>query len=191
MGPENRRKYYRAKVVAPAKWQVLNEKDVELVKKGMGVSIIQQRKLRGPIDELAEQVTPGSDEEQLYRCMQFINNKLDFIIEQLVFNTGDEKPMRNDVVEISGSGLKFLSQIRLHVGSFLKMSLIMPETFHYQMEFITEVIRVQELGEGYMVAAQIIEIEEETRDAIIKVIFQKQREEIRKEKKIPGDEFDV
>ncbi|MFC1821099.1 PilZ domain-containing protein [Thermodesulfobacteriota bacterium] len=191
MGPENRRKYYRAKVVAPARWQVLNEKDIELVKKGMGISIIQQRKLRGPIDELAEQVTPGSDEEQLYRCMQFINNKLDFIIEQLVFNTGDEKLMRNDVVEISGSGLKFLSQIRLNEGSFLKMSLIMPETFHYQMEFITEVIRVQEHGEGYIVAAQIIEIDEETRDAIIKVIFQKQREEIRKDRLIQGDESDV
>jgi hypothetical protein len=50
------------------------------------------------------------------------------------------------------------------------------------MEFIAGIVRVEENGEGHIVAANILEIDEETRDAIIKVVFQKQRMEIRQEK---------
>ena len=44
---------------------------------------------------------------------------------------------------------------------------------------IAEVVRVEENGEHFAVAAKIIEIDEEARDSLIKILFKNQRKEIR------------
>jgi hypothetical protein len=58
----------------------------------------------------------------------------------------------------------------------------MPKTLQYEMELIAEVVRVDEKGDSFINAARILVIEDEARDAIVQVVFQKQRKEIRMEK---------
>ncbi|MFC1892403.1 PilZ domain-containing protein, partial [Thermodesulfobacteriota bacterium] len=135
--------------------------------------------LPSPIDEYLEQVSPGSKDEQLFRAFQLINNKLDYIIEQIASNDLGSTGTQDDVIEISASGLKFVTREHLEPGSFLKMNLLMPGTFQYQMDFIAEVVRIEEIANGFITAAKFIQIKEEARDSIVKVVFQKQRKEIR------------
>jgi len=175
----NRRNHFRIEMSVPVKWQLLGEKEIALVKKGMGDSLFKSEELSSPIDEYLEQVSPGSKDEQLFRAFQLINNKLDYIIEQIASNDLGSTGTQDDVIEISASGLKFVTREHLESGSFLKMNLLMPGTFQYQMDFIAEVVRIEENANGFVTAAKFIQIKEEARDSIVKVVFQKQRKEIR------------
>ena len=182
MESENRREYFRAEIIIAVKWQVLNEEEIEMVKNGRGSALFDQPDISGPIAESIEQVPPGSTEELLFRCFQQISNKLDFIIDQLFYKPSEEASPFDNVIELSGSGLKFNSRRRLNAGTLLKMKILMPDSFQYLMEFITEIVRSEEIDSGYVIAAKIIKIDEDARDSIIKVILQKQRREIRKNK---------
>ena len=183
----NRRNHFRVEILVPVKWQVLNEEETELVKKGLGNTLFRHDDLPSLIDEFLEQVPPGSNEEQLYRSLQLLNNKLDFIIDQIFSKSIDSAPGQDDVIEISASGLKFTTKEHLDIHTFLKMNLIMPGVFQYQMEFIAEVLRVDEKDNGFIIAARIVHIDEEARDSIVKVVFHKQRMDIRRQKANQGD----
>ena len=175
----NRRKFYRGKITVPARWQPLTEEDSRLVLDGKGSELFKQADLLNPLDEILERAEPGTSEKQILRCLQLLNNKLDFIIEQIFLKERETPPSRGDVIEISGSGLKFTSEKLLQKGTLLMMNLILPGTFEFQLELISEVLRSEDVGGGFVIAAKILEIREETRDEIIKVVLQKQRKEIR------------
>jgi hypothetical protein len=175
----NRRKYYRGKITVPARWQLLTEEDSRLVYDGKGRELFKQADLLDPVDEILERAEPGTSEKQILRCLQLLNNKLDFIIEQIFLKEKETPPSRGEVIEISGSGLKFTSEEFLEKGALLLMHLILPGTFEFQLELISEVLRSEDVGRGFVIAAKILEIREETRDEIIKVVLQKQRKEIR------------
>ncbi|MGD8387687.1 MAG: PilZ domain-containing protein [Desulfobacteraceae bacterium] len=188
MVSENRRKYYRARIVLPASWDVLSDEQAALAKQGMGSSLLGKSICPSPIDEFLSQTTPGSKEERLYRCIQLLNNKLDFLIERALAGPGDERGGLDDVIEISGSGLKFLTQESLSQGDIIRMNIMIPETSLYRMEFLAEVLRVEEQDAAHLVAARIVAIDEDARDAIVQTVFRKQRQSIRQEKETtPGE----
>jgi len=178
----NKRRHFRVEMVVPVKWQVLNKEEIELVKGGMAETLCSQKDLPGPIKEFVELASPGSKEEQLYRSLQYINNKLDYIIDQVRSSAMESQPIMDDIIDISASGLKFLTREHLDTNTLLKMTLIMPGTFQYQMNLIAEVLRVEEEDIGFIVAARIVQIDEDARNSIVNVVFQKQRNDIRKEK---------
>ena len=182
MSSSNKRTNFRVEILVPVNWETLNDEEIKLVKQGLGDSLFKEEELPGPIDEFIEQAGPGSKEEQLYRSLQHINNKLDFIIEQLASDSLDKQHRIDNVIDISASGLKFATDIQLGKGTLLKMKLILPGTFQYQMNLIAEVLRYEKIDNAFITAARIVYIDEEARDSIIKVVFQKQRKDIRKQK---------
>lgn len=187
MSSLNKREHFRVKMIVPVRWQALNEEETELVKKGYGSTLYRQDDLPSPIDDFLEQVAPGSEEEQLYRSLQYINNKLDYIIDQLLYTSVESSAGQDNVVDISASGLKFTSQEHIDTGTLIKVNMIMPGTFQYQMDFIAEVVRVEERDKGFIVAAKIVQIDEDSRESIVKVVFQKQRKDIRRKRIEEGD----
>ena len=122
----NRRDHFRIEMLVPVKWQVLNDKEIALVQKGLGENLFESEELPSPIDEYIEQLSPGSGDEPIFRAFQLLNNKLDYIIEQIDSNNRKSKGAKDDVIEISASGLKFVTGEHLETGIFLKMTLIMP-----------------------------------------------------------------
>ena len=180
MGSTNRRSHFRVEILIPVKWRVLNREETELVEKGLGHSLFKKDGLPNPIDELLEQVTPGSNEEQIFRSLQLLNNKLDFIIEQILSESAESMPGRDDLIEISASGLKFGTREKVDVGEFLKMSLFMPGTIQYQIELVASTVRVEAFENGSIIAARIVHIDNDARDSIVKTVFQKQRSDIRR-----------
>jgi c-di-GMP-binding flagellar brake protein YcgR len=176
----NRRNHFRVEILVPVKWRVLKDEETALVRKGLGDRILKNEQLPSPIEEYLEQVSPGSKDEQLFRTFQLLNNKLDYIIDQIISNKLGKESDHDDVTEISASGLKFVTLKRLDPGTLLKMNLIIPGTFQYQMDLIAEIVRAEEKDQGFVTAARFIHINEKDRDSIVKVVFQKQRKDIRK-----------
>jgi hypothetical protein len=183
----NKRNHFRVEILIPVKWRILNEEESETVKKGYGNTLFRQGGLPNPIDEFLEQAPPGSREEQMYRSLQMLNNKLDFIIENMISNSMDSMSCQDDLIEISASGLKFRTRESVDVGAYLKMNLIMPGTIQYQIGLIAEVLRVEAKADDSVVAGRIIHINNDARDSIIKTVFQKQRMDIRRVKESQKD----
>lgn len=194
MSPGNRREYLRTDVLISARVRALTQEELTLLEQGDANSVLEGNVFSSPIDEIIDQVPTGSKEETLYRCLKMMDKKLNFVIEQMT--TPSDQPSRslNDVVELSGSGLKFLSEIRYPEGTLLKMDLIMPGTFEFKVTMIAKVIRTDTLEhmkkgdtELFSVAVHFAEIDEKARDAIIETIFRKQRKLIRLEKEKEGE----
>lgn len=190
MDSDNRRKDFRIDITLYFRWKALTVEETELLRRGMGNTLLKRKEVPSPIDEILKQTSPGSREEQLYRSLQLINNKLDFIIDNTFLESTEPQQHQDKITELSGSGLKFLTHEKLSLGTFIKMNIIMPGTFQFQVELIVEVLRVERRGNISEVAAQIEEIDETAKDAIIKIVFQKQRQEIRREKHLQGGQID-
>jgi hypothetical protein len=179
MDAANRRGFFRAKIIFPVRWRVLSPEEARAARQGMGQTLFRRSGVPDPIDEFIEQATPGSKEEQLYRCLQLINNKIDFVIEQTFLHPSETPPSRGTVVDLSGSGIKLNCREHLKQGTLLKMDLLLPGTFQYQVELVSEVVWVEAMEDGYVTGCRIIDIEESARESIVKVVFQKQRRDIR------------
>jgi hypothetical protein len=194
MTAENRREYLRTDVLISARLRTLSREESALFEKGDASGVLAGHVLSSPIDEIIEQVPTGSTEETLYRCLKMMDKKLNFIIEQMTSSSAQPDRSLDDVVELSGSGLRFLSARSYPEGTLLKIDLIMTETFEFKVTLIGKVVRLDELeprrksGVGsFSVAVHFAEIEEKARDAIIETIFRKQRRLIRLEKEQKGD----
>jgi len=179
MSHTNRRKYFRMELNIPAKWQTLTDEETKLVREGYGHQLFRRYHFPTPVDELLEQVDPGSPEEKLYRCIQLISNKLDFIIDQMQQEPSHNLRSTADVVEMSGSGLRFICREYLSAGRLLKMDVVIPGSYHHQVELIAEVVRVTRIDDGFVTAAKIIDVDEADRESIVKVVFDRHRKKLR------------
>jgi hypothetical protein len=172
----NKRNFFRVELIMPVKWQILNADETEIVKKGGGGSLLTQNLFRS---EMPQDMLSNMKDDHVSRSFQTLNNKLNFIIKSLL--DGSNPPPVNDrIVEISASGLKFRTNENLGPDTLLKTNLIFPEPPYLQIELIAETMRVQQLDNGYLVAANIICIDDDARDFLIKMIFQKQRIDIQR-----------
>jgi hypothetical protein len=194
MTAENRREYLRTDVLIPARLRTLSQEELALVDKGDAGGVLAGNVPSSPIDEIIEQMPTGSTEETLYRCLRMMDRKINFVIEQMTSSSAQQDRPLDDVVELSGSGLKFLSARSYPEGTLLKMDLIMTETFEFKVTLIGKVVRVDDLeprqksGAGFFsIAVHFAEIDEKARDAVIETIFRKQRRLIRLEKEQRGD----
>jgi hypothetical protein len=59
------------------------------------------------------------------------------------------------------------------------MDLVIPGSYHHQVELIAEVVRVKRIDDGFTTAAKIIDVDDADRESIVKVVFESQRRELR------------
>jgi hypothetical protein len=194
MNAPNRREYARARVRLFARFRILDRAEEEAVKMGMEGPHLGGGRSIGPLEELVEQIAPESVDEPLLRFLKFINNKIDFIIDEITSPSKAGMSGPSQVTEISGSGFRLDCDIPLSRGQLIKVDLLMPSALQYRIELIAKVERVdeakQEPGQGqkrFSVSARFVEIDEESRESIIKTVFSRLREGIRMKKTGLGD----
>ena len=179
MDYDNRRNHFRVDTLMPVKWHILNQAEIDLVKKGSGCTLLTQNCFLSPIEEMTEQVPSSLKNDQIYRFFNLLNNKLDYIINMMLSDNGPDST-GDRVLELSASGLKFRTVEKIDTGVYLKIHLLIPGGLFSQIEFIAETLRVEKINNGYLHAANIICIDDDARDFIVKMIFQKQRIDIRR-----------
>lgn len=178
----NKREHFRVEMTVPVKWKLLSEDEIQMVKNGMGNTLFRQSGIPSPIDTFLEETVKGSKDEQLYQALKLLNNKLDYIIEQIISAPTCDSTGHDNIMEISATGLKFASEEEFKEGAILKMEMIMPGIIQYHIELITEILRVTKKKEKKIYAARIICIRDDAHDSIVKMVFQKQRVDIRSRK---------
>ncbi len=182
MSDSNKREHFRVEMTVPVNWKILTDDEIKVLKNGMGATLFKQCGIPSPIDSFLEETTIGSKEEQLFLALKLLNNKLDYLIEQVLSKSSGSSRNNNNIMEISASGVKFFSDEAFKEGTFLLMELILPGVTQYNMELITEILRVTKKKDKYVNAAHIVCMKDDARDSIIKLVFQKQRMDIRNTK---------
>ena len=117
------------------------------------------------------------DWELLFDINQKLNILLNYVSEKNGFNIPEARE-----VNISGGGLRFLTNDRFDSGDRLVLKTFLP-TYAHVIKLRCEVVRCEPLGKGYEVAVRYTDLDETTRDKIIKYIFARQRKLLRTEKK--------
>jgi len=87
-------------------------------------------------------------------------------------------------VNISASGLRFIAKESFKVGDIIEMSLILPMAPLLYLHLVGDVLRVKSVtsygNPRYAVAARFLQIDTDTKEDIIKYLFRRQREFLRR-----------
>ena len=135
---------------------------------------------------------PGSDDTVYQRDTPLnqglweINRKLDLLIH--MFLADDFKALMNTApkdVNISASGIRFISEKSYDMGDLVEIRLILPMLPLLFVRMVGEVIRQKAVTstpqtDRYAVAVKFLRVEAETREDIIRYLFRRQREVLRK-----------
>lgn len=129
-----------------------------------------------------DEIEPRAEENpKLYELLFDINQKLNILLNHISEQNGFNMPEAREV-NISGGGLRFFSKVAFDSGQKLVLKTFLPVYAHV-IKIKCEVVRsLPQEGGGYGVAVKYIDMDETTRDKIIKYIFAKQRRVLRTEK---------
>jgi len=161
---KNTREFVRATDNIPVYYELYNEK---------GGKIASEWEL------LFDEIDPQPEENpKLYELLFDINQKLNMLINHLSEKSGFNLPEARDV-NISGGGLRFFSNDTFNVGDKLLVKTFLP-TYSHVIRIKCEVVRSIPIENGYEIAVKFTDMDEGTRDKIIRYIFAKQRKTLNK-----------
>jgi hypothetical protein len=134
---------------------------------------------------------PGADEAPYTRetpqtqAIWEINRKLDLLIHMyLAEDFGELMKSTPRDVNISASGIRFISSEPFENGDLMEISIIFPMVPLLFVRLVGEVIRVRAVtsqeAKRYAVAVQFLQVDPESKDDIIRYLFRRQRELLRK-----------
>ncbi len=177
------RVYFHAKFLCRSdkKFEVLPEA-MERIK---GNKLIIESFLKGKYGYAGSYEPPSSREPSFNQSLWELNRKVDLLIHMYLaedFMTLMKTSPRD--VNISASGIRFITRESFRPGDLLEISLILPMAPLLFMRLAAEVIRLKPVtsneSERYAVATRFLQVDSETREDIIRYLFRRQREFLRK-----------
>ncbi|MBI1911692.1 MAG: PilZ domain-containing protein [Deltaproteobacteria bacterium] len=130
-----------------------------------------------------DDIEPSPEENpKLYELLFDINQKLNMLINHMSERNGFNIPEAREV-NISGGGLRFFCNDQFKIGDRLILKTFLP-TYAHVIKIKCEIVRCEPRNQGgYEIAVKYVDMDETTRDKIIRYIFAKQRKLLRTESK--------
>ena len=135
-----------------------------------------------------EFIVCGEEQDrELFAYLKMLDRKLDMILGLLdAKKSGETYKSLDTRVNISGAGIRFLSDGPLDAGERVELRIVLPTSPFFRLSALCEVVRTQEQTTGaaaaWQIALKFIVINEYDRDVLINYIFAKERERMRAEK---------
>ncbi len=145
-------------------------------------------------DSTAESIFDGvcfgtEDNPRLYKLLFDIDQKLNLLLKHMSDSDGFALPEATDV-NVSGGGLRFMCKENFTEGTLLRVQTVLPNMAG-KVDLKCKVVRSTELPTGlYEVAVKYLDVNEATREIIIRYIFATQRKQLRSERGTDTDPFD-
>lgn len=133
---------------------------------------------------------PGAEESSpkeiaMNQVLWEVNRKLDLLIH--MYLAEDFRTLMNTSpkdVNISASGIRFISEQAYEIGDLVEIHLILPMAPLLFIRLVGEVIRQKNVtstqAKRYAVAVRYLQVDSDTREDIIRYLFRRQREVLRK-----------
>lgn len=129
----------------------------------------------------------GRDDIEVF--LMRLDAKLDYLITLLSDRIARKNYQHKGLLlDISESGLRFVSPIPLPIGALLEIELVLPNHPHHRLDIAAQVIwqggqaNADTPRPSHFVGLGFLDILPDDREEIVHYIFQKQREEIRRSK---------
>lgn len=175
--------YFQAKFLCHSdqKYQVLPE-TMERIR---GNKLIIDSFLKGKYGHAGSSETIHSREPLFNQSLWELNRKVDLLIHMYLADDFMTlmKTLPRDV-NISASGIRFITRESFCAGDLVEVNLILPMDPLLFMRLVGEVIRMKPVTsyetERYAVATRFLQIDPETKEDIIRYLFRRQRELLRK-----------
>jgi|GEM_PF-3209583 len=126
----------------------------------------------------------AAEHDVMARMMFSMFSEVRKLREQIQKSTEyDTSIISQRVVSLSGSGIKFISSVEVNKGDVIRVSLMLPDEDR-PLIFTCKIVRVEvEMGApgktSLSVACNFLEISESCREAIVRFVFQSQRQMLR------------
>ncbi len=127
--------------------------------------------------------SPSFERNELYEFLEVLDRKLNIILELLLKK--DERFYNEYTdVNISGAGLKYLSEKEVPEGAYVDLRIVLPFFPNPRIAAVGMVVRssltsAEEGKDAWETAIKFIAISERHRDVLINYIFAKEREQLR------------
>ncbi len=137
---------------------------------------------------ILDDIEPGPEENpKLYKLLFDISQKLNLLVDQMS-DKGVFKIPEATEVNISGGGIRFKCPDSFAEGDMLMIKTFLP-THAGIVNVKCRVLRVEDVGGGfYRVAAEFEDMDDVTREKIIRFIFSKQRKNLRSDRAKEGND---
>jgi len=194
MNGKERRKAVRINDNIPIDYKLLTDKEYNEELKSFfdSESGVEKIELKYPFFSWLKYRYRGENEEfntaeqVILDLLVSLNNKLDSLIRLLKkekeLQAEDlclKEPTR---VNISGAGIRFISEQPIGKGSFLKLQICIPLFPSFVIPVLGKVVWTEKKDQGYVIGVEFTAIHEDDKDALIHYIFVRQRRLIRKSK---------
>lgn len=131
------------------------------------------------------QTIPDLDDRVLAECMRIINSKLDTIINILSIQGPCGPALQATRVNISGNGLSFESETSYRINDTVEIRMMLPYSSDCMFYIYGDIVRVEEIShDKFNISVRFTVIDEDIRERIVKFVFEKQRELIRKQRRL-------
>jgi hypothetical protein len=126
---------------------------------------------------------PDLEDALLHECLKTINSKLDAILH-LLTSQNRETCLQPSHVNISGSGMSLTTKEGYALRDVLEIKLSLPTSGEDVFYVYGEVVKSEEESrQQHTTSIRFTVIDEDIRDQIVKFVFEKQREDLRKKKR--------
>lgn len=123
-------------------------------------------------------------DKALFQWIKVINTKLDYLINLFTMKQEGFSGLPIYEVNISGGGMSFNYHMSFNKGDILELKTVLEAPEPIALCLYGEVVNCEILNGNYKIALKFINIDEDTRDYIIKFVFYRQRQILREKKGI-------
>ncbi len=168
----NYREYSRADAYLPIQVRKVPEEEREHVRcRFPGQSILP---------EFAR--PPEVEDKVLSDWLVMLNTKLEYIINTLQLNREGFSAMPFQQVNISGGGISFGYPEPVEAGGLLEIKTVLYMPHPISVYLYGEVIASKKRSNDYRTSVRFVFIDEPVRDEIVRFVFERQREMLRKKR---------
>jgi c-di-GMP-binding flagellar brake protein YcgR len=192
MGKDESRGYFRVEVRLPIEFRRISRDEYLKLENTVKYGSTQIIDKVNEMHFLKEIVSNNEkDKGQIYTYIRMIDKKLDMILDLLYKSKDDALYLSRYInVNISGAGIRFTTDAKLHEGEQVELKVILPTPPYPKITSLCDVVRssVCEINgiTNWETALTFTTINEDDRDLLINFIFAKERELLRYRKEQAG-----
>jgi len=123
-----------------------------------------------------------TEESRVIRYLEAINSKLDLLVRHLVTEQAGVRELESQRVTLSGGGIEFRMKQAPNLRDIVELKTVLPGPPPLWLCLYVEVVRVTppDMEGHHSVAGRFIGMDEDIQEHLMRHIFERQREEIRR-----------
>ena len=171
-GEDQRREYSRVEAYVPFEYRIVLQEEKGHIR----------ARISGDTATTDFRPIPDMSDNILEEWLKILNSKLDTIISLITLQREGYFGLPFKAVNISGGGMSFVLPQAIPLGEILEIKLMITLLRPLALCIYGEVVKVEQRNEGYLTSIYYINMDDFIRDAIIRFVFEREREIIREKR---------